>query len=149
MLKKCPVCGSELREGARRRLIRALSLLVVVVTASSLTWAAYSSLHESIWVDLSHDVLFPMPNTLVASLFGNGTGGPGATLAVWGNISNNAGWDIDPLVVIEVNDSSSLMHFYERAGMIDPGASRYFSCAYSLDNLDASSASVTVRVWGN
>jgi hypothetical protein len=148
MPMRCPFCRSELSEPLRKRFKRAISLLAVLLVSFSLVWVAYWGLYVPNRVDLSHDVLFLMTNTLVPALFANDSGGPGGTLAVWGNISNDKGWAINPLVTIDINDSLSNMHFYAHAGLMNPGSSRYFSCAYSIDDLDLPSAAATVRVWG-
>jgi hypothetical protein len=148
MVMRCPICGSQLSETSQKRFKRGLGLLsilvVVIVLASMVYWV-----YETKLVDLSHDVIFPMPNTLTSSVLQDGPGSPGGIVAVYGNISNDRSWSIDPHVVVEVNESSTLMHFYVHAGLIDPGASEYFSWAYHFDDLDALSTNVTFRVWGS
>jgi hypothetical protein len=93
--------------------------VIVIVLALMAYWVLY----EPNRVDLSHDVRFPMPNTLASSVLQDGPGSSGGIVAIYGNISNDQSWPIKPLVVIEVNESSTLMHFNVLAGPIDPGAS--------------------------
>ena len=152
---RCPICGSQFSEISQKRFKRGLGLLsilvVVIVLASMVYWV-----YETKLVDLSHDVLFPMPNTLASSVFQD-AGSYGGIVAIYGNISNDRSWSVKPLVVIEVNVSPTFarfpsvpeMHFYIYAGSIDPGASEYFSWAYHFDDIDALSSNVTLRVWGS
>ena len=148
---RCPICGSQLSETSQKRFKRGLGLLsilvVVILLASGVAMVYW--VYETKLVDLSHDVLFPMPNTLASSVLQDGPGSSGGIVAIYGNISNDQSWPIKPLVVIEVNESSTLMHFGVLAGPIDPGASQYFSWAYHFDDLDALSTNVTLRVWGS
>lgn len=146
---RCPICGSQLSETSLKRFKRGLGVLAILAIVIVLALMAYWVLYEPNRVDLSHDVLFPMPNTLASSVLQDGPGSSGGIVAIYGNISNDQSWPIKPLVVIEVNESSTLMHFNVLAGPIDPGASQYFSWAYHFDDLDALSTNVTLRVWGS
>jgi hypothetical protein len=146
---RCPICGSQLSETSLKRFKRGLGILAILVIVIVLALMAYWVLYESNRADLSHDVLFPMPNTLASSVLQDRPGSSGGIVAIYGNISNDASWSIKPLVVIEVNENSTLMHFYVHAGLVDPGASEYFSWAYHFDDLDALSTNVTLRVWGS
>lgn len=89
-----------------------------------------------------------MPNTLVSSAFQDGLGSPGGIVVVYGNISNPESRPIDPLVSIDINMSSTWKFFNVHAGLIDPGASEYFSWAYHFEDLDVTSTNVTIMVWG-
>lgn len=146
---KCPICGSLLSETSLKRFKRGLWVLAILVIVIVLASTAYWVLYEPNRVDLSHDVLFFMPNSLASSVLQDGPGSSGGIVAIYGNISNDQSWSIKPLVVVEVNESLSLMHFYVYADRIDPGASEYFSWAYHFDDLDALSTNVTLRVWGS
>jgi hypothetical protein len=149
MAMKCPICGSQLSETSLKRFKRGLGVLAILVIVIVLALMAYWVLYGPNRVDLSHDVLFLMPNTLASSVLQDGSGSSGGIVAIYGNISNDASWSIKPLVVIEVNESSTLMHFYVHAGLVDPDASEYFSWAYHFDDLNALSTNVTLRVWGS
>jgi len=146
---RCPICLSQLSETSMKRFKRgvgALSIIAIVIVLGSM---AYWVLNDPNRVDLSHDVLFLMPNTLSSSMHQDGMDSPGGIVAVYGNISNPASWPIKPLVTIDINMSSNLTYFTVRAGSIDPGASEYFSWAYHFDLLDGLSTNVTLRVWGS
>ena len=146
---RCPVCGSQLSETSLKRFKRGLGVLAILVIVIVLASMAYWVLYEPNRVDLSHDVVFHMPNTLASSVLQDGPGSPGGIVAIHGNISNDRSWPIEPLVVIRVNESSTLMDFYVHAGLIDPGSSEYFSWAYHFDHLDVLSTNVTLRVCGS
>jgi len=146
---RCSVCGSRLSETSLKRLKRGLGVLATLVIVIVLASMAYWVFYEPNRVDFSHDVLFHMPNTLASSVLQDGPGSPGGIVAVYGNISNDRSWSIEPLVVVRVNESSTLMDFYVHAGPIDPGASEYFSWAYHFDHLDALSTNVTLTVYGS
>jgi hypothetical protein len=154
---KCPICGSQLGETSLKRFKRGLGVLAILVIVIVLALMAYWVLYGPNRVDLSHDVLFLMPNTLASSVLQDGSGSSGGIVAIYGKISNDASWSIKPLVVIEVNVSSTFarfpsvpeMHFHVYAGSIDPCASEYFSWTYHFDDLDALRSNVTLRVWGS
>ena len=146
---RCPICLSQLSETSMKRFKRgvgALSIIVIVIVLGSMAYWVLNDLNR---VDLSHDVLFPMPNTLSSSIHQDGMDSPGGIIAVYGNISNPASWPINPLVTIDINMSSNLTYFTVRAGSIEPGASEYFSWAYHFDLLEGLSTNVTLMVWGS
>ena len=145
MVMRCPICWSQLGETFRKRSKRGLGVLAILVILIVAGLTAYWMWPWSYRIDYDP---YLMPNTLVSSIHPDGIGSPGGIIAVYGNISNPASQPTNPLVSIHVKMSSSWTFFDVRPGLVDPGASEYFSWAYHFDLLDALSANVTIRVWG-
>jgi hypothetical protein len=148
---KCPLCRSDLGDGASKRLRRVFKITVVAAVVASVFFSLYSYWDASRG-DMSHDVVFILPNTLMYSILQDTPEAAGGVVAVYGNISNPSlseeSW-VHSAVVIEVYDGYNQTHFYIDAGLLYGGESLYFSWAYHFDRFDVSSCEVEIRAQGS
>jgi len=145
---KCPLCRKELDNFSSEKMKRRFRLLVIWSAIIISVLIIYFIGSQSV-IDLSHDVLIPMPNNLSYSIYQDGPENTGGIVAVYGNITNPKSWDIDPLVSIRVNNGENWSNYHIHAGVLPKGESRYFSCVYHFDFINESVASVELEVWGS
>ena len=147
---KCPLCRSDLDEKASKKLKRTFKIVAVAAIVATVFFSLYSYLNSS-GIDMSHDALGLLPNTLVYSAHQDALGAAGGIVAVYGNISNpgasEESW-VRSFVTLIVFDGYNQTRFHFAPGVLYGGESLYFSWAYHFDRLDLSSCEVSIRVMG-
>lgn len=148
---KCPLCRTELDERGSSRLRRSIKAVSAVVIVAVLLLSLYSYWSAS-RIDLSHDVLFLLPNTLVYSVHLDAPVATGGVVAVYGNVSNPSSLEdswVNTHISINVFDGYNDTHFHFNPGVLYGGQSLYFSWAYHFDQLNVSLCEVEIMVFGS